>query len=90
MTFITLASVGVQSLAYNPCSCPDSRPKKEPRDSDRDISGFLDKGSYVSKAKGPGATSHHGQQTAGRAWQQSTEERRGLPFIEGIDFRLAH
>ena len=35
------------------CSCPASRPKKEPGGSDRDISGLSDRGSYT---KGPGTT----------------------------------
>lgn len=39
-----------------PCSCPASRAKKEPRDSDKDFNSVLDRGSHVSKAKDPGVT----------------------------------
>lgn len=42
--------------ACKPCSCPASRPKIEPRDSDKDFNSVLDRGSHVSKAKDPGVT----------------------------------
>ena len=36
--------LGCTPKACKPRSCPASRPKKEPRDNDRDTSGLLDKG----------------------------------------------
>ena len=44
--------------------------------------------SYRSQAKDPGATLHHTQQTAGRR-ALATQVRSQLPFIEGLDIRLA-
>ena len=37
--------------AYKACACPASRPKKKPRAQDRDISGLMDVGSYMSEAR---------------------------------------
>ena len=48
--------LGCTPQACKPCHCPALRPKKEPRDSDRDISGLLDRTSW---AKGPRATPYH-------------------------------
>ena len=36
--------MGGTPQACKPCRCPVSRPKKEPRDRDRDIQGLLNKG----------------------------------------------
>ena len=41
--------------ACKPCTCPAWRPKKEFRDSHRDISDSSDRGAYTPKARGPGA-----------------------------------
>ena len=57
--------------ACKPCSCPALRLKKEPRDSDRDINGFLDRGSYT---KGPGVTPHC-------AWQKASRYENNLPNL---------
>lgn len=46
---------------------------EEPRDSNRDISGFLHRGSYTM---GPGATLHLVWQMESRTWQQSFLLRR--------------
>ena len=60
------------------------RQKKEPRDSSTDISGLLNRESYKSEAKGPGATPHCEGQTAGRPGQQSTLLRReGGSHLQG-------
>ena len=58
-------------------SCPTLRLKKEPRYSNRNVSGFLDRGSYMSKDKSPRMTSYCAWQTAGKAWQQS-------PLLRGL------
>lgn len=55
--------LGCTLQACGPCGCSALRLKKEPGDSDRDVSGLLDRGPYKSAAKGPGVTSHHLQQT---------------------------
>ena len=44
--------LGCTPQACKPCSCPALRLKKEPRDSNRDISGLMDRGSYTSETKG--------------------------------------
>ena len=44
-------SAGCTLQTCKPCNCHASRLKKEPRDSDRDISGLLDRISYTSAAK---------------------------------------
>ena len=77
--------LGCNPQAGKPCNCPASRPKKKPRDRNRDISGLLDKGSYSAEAKGPGATPHHTQQAVRR-----TGWHLRLPFTGGGDVRLAH
>lgn len=51
--------------------------KEEPGDSNRDISGLLDRGSCVSEAKGSWSSTHYGWQTAGRTWQQSSLPQEG-------------
>ena len=71
--------------ACKPCGCPASRPKNEPGDSNRDISGLLDRGLYT---KGPGVTLHCVQ--AGHGSSLSYSGRRRLPFTGGIDVRWAH
>lgn len=47
--------LGCSLHAYKPCSCPALRLKKEPRDNNRDISGLLDRESYI---KGPRLMPH--------------------------------
>ena len=55
-----------------PCTCPALRPKKEPGDSNRDISGLLDR-DLKHLQQGPGACVQH---TAGSTWQQPSLLRR--------------
>ena len=43
--------MGCLPQAYKPCACPASTLKKEPRVSNRDISGLMDEGTYTSEAK---------------------------------------
>ena len=43
--------MGCLPQAYKSCACPASRLKKEPRVSNRDISGLMDEGTYTSGAK---------------------------------------
>lgn len=43
-----------------PCSCPASRPKKEPGDNDRDIHGPLDRRPYTSEARSRSNTPLYG------------------------------
>ena len=62
--------LGCISQAGKPCSCPALRLKEEPRDSNRDIPGLLDRGSSMSGASS-GVKPCRGSQTAGRTWQQS-------------------
>ena len=75
-----------------PCSCPVSRLKKEPRYSNRDINGLLDKGTYMSEAKVPGATLPLWMAGSRQATAAvfATWWRKRLPFIGGIDVRWAH
>lgn len=58
--------LGCTPQTSKPCACPALRAKKEPGDSDRDVSGLLDRVSYTSETMGPGATPHRVWQTAGR------------------------
>ena len=44
-------ALGCTQQAYKPYACPASRPKKEPRVSDKDISGLMDGGAYMSEAR---------------------------------------
>ena len=69
------------------CTFPASRLKREPRVSDRDMNGLLDRGSYKTEAKGPGATPHCDSRQD-MAANFATCGRRRLPFIGGIDVRL--
>jgi len=48
--------LGCNPQAHKPSSCPATRPKKEPKGSNRDISDLVERESYKSKAKGPGGT----------------------------------
>ena len=82
-------------LSYSPqtckcCNCPATRPKKEPRVSDRDISGLMDVGSYMSEARSWSDTSlcvvDDGQYMAA----VFALGKGRLPVIGGIGFRWAH
>ena len=42
--------LGYTPQAYKICSCPALKLKKEPRDN-RDISGLMERGSYVSESR---------------------------------------
>lgn len=65
--------LGCTPQACKPCSCPASRPKKErARRQWQRHQRLSDRGSYASEAKGPGLTSCHAQQTAGRTQLQSS------------------
>ena len=73
---------------------PVSKPKKEPGDSDRDVSGLLD-GGLTRLKQGPGATPHRVQQTASRTWRHSFHHGAGggggrLPFIGGTAITWVH
>lgn len=48
--------LGCTPQARKPGNRPAVRPKKEPRESDRDTRNLLDRESYKSEAEGPGAT----------------------------------
>ena len=69
------------------------RRKKEPGDSnrDRDSSGLMDREPYKCEAKPwsnmPPCTADGGQDSAATL---AIQGRRRLPFIGGIDIRLAH
>ena len=70
---------------------PASRLKKEPRDSNRDISDLLDKGSYTPEARSWSNTSLCvADSKQDMAADFATRGRRRLPFIGGINVRLAH
>ena len=83
--------LGRTPQACKPCSCPALWPKKEPGYSNRDISGVLDRGSYASEAKGPGATppwcTAYGRQDMAAVF---TTRGRRLPFVRVIDVRWAN
>lgn len=74
-----------------PCTCPALRPNKEPRVSNRDVSGLRDGGTFVSEARSLSDTllcaADDKQDTA---IISATWGRRRLPYIEGIDIRWAH
>ena len=83
--------LGCTSPAWKSCNCPVSRPKKESRDSIRDINGLLDRKSYMLEAKHPRVTPPcmvGGRQDL--AAIVATWGRKRLPFTGGIDVRLAH
>ena len=42
---------GCPPQAYKTCACPAARLKKEPGVSNRDISGLMDGGAYMSEAR---------------------------------------
>ena len=73
--------------ARKPCTRPASKPKKEPGDGDRDNGGLLNRGFYMSEAKGswsdtPPCTADGRQDLAA----VFTPRGRGrLPVVEGID-----
>ena len=71
------------------CSCPSSRLKKQPRDCDRDINSLLDKGILHrgSWSDNPLCAADCRQNVVAVF---TTQGRRRLPFIGGIDIRLAH
>ena len=46
----SLGFLGCTPQAYKACACPDSRPKQEPRVSNRDINSLMDGGAYTSEA----------------------------------------
>lgn len=79
--------MGCISQTYNPHNCPTSTPNKEPRG----FHNLLNREYYKSENKCPGATPYLVQQ---ESWQDKgaifPTQRRKLPFIGGIDMRLAH
>ena len=81
--------LGCTPQACKACSCPDTRPKKEPKGSSRDIDGLVGRESYKSEAKGPGATLLQPEDRTQPAIS-TTQGRRRLPFIGDIDIRLVH
>ena len=60
--------LGWTPQACKACTCPALRPKKELRVSDRDISGLMDGGAYMSEARSwsdtPLCAAHSGQDMA--------------------------
>lgn len=70
------------------CTYPALRPKKEPRDSHRDIDGLLVRGCGTSEASSWRLCVTQGKQDMAAAF--STRGRRSLPFIRGTDARWAH
>ena len=83
---------GCTRQAGKPCNCPGARPKKEPRDSDRDFSDGLNRVSYASKAKSWSNTPPciaDGEQDTAAVFEIQQGEGRVL-VIGGIDIRLAH
>lgn len=75
-------SLGLQTEHY--CSCSASRLKKEPRGSDRDLSGLMDGGSYRSEARAwrdsPPCVVHSGQDVAAAFAMGAAEGREVLPL----------
>ena len=62
--------LGCTLQACNACTCPVSKPKKEPGVSNRDIGGFMDGGAYLSEARS-WRTPQSLQQMAGWTGQQA-------------------
>lgn len=84
--------MGSTPQVHKPCVCPASRPKKEPRVSDRYINGLMDREDLTCLEQGPGVTPHWVQPMLVRALNRSSLPRgKGrLPVIGGTDIRLAH
>lgn len=62
--------------ACKPCTCPDSRPRKEPRVSRRDISDLMVRGVYMSEA-GSCSDTPLCVAEAGRAWHRLCSQEEG-------------
>ena len=84
--------LGCTPQACTPCTCPASRPKEEPRNRDREVSGLLDRGLTHLKRMGlkaiPPPCMAGSRQDVTAIF--TTQGRRRLPFVGGIDIRLAH
>ena len=86
-----LSSVGLHLQACKPCTCPSLGLKKEPGVRDRDVSGLMDGGSYMSEARCWSDTSLcRADDWQDRAASLAPKGRGRLPVIGGIDGRLAH
>lgn len=86
----TVLLLGCSPQVYKSYACPDSRPKKEPGVSDRDISSLLNGGSDMSEAKSWSDThkcAAEGKQDLVGVFTLLV--RRRLPVIGEIDARLA-
>ena len=68
--------LGCTPQVYKAYTYPVLRPRKEPRVSNRDISGLMDGGAYMSEAKvlerHPTVCSGQGGGMVGRTWWQSS------------------
>ena len=88
--------LGCIPRACKPCNCSAERLKKEPRDSDRDISGLLYRESYKSEAKSWSdnplytAAGRQDMATVFATGDGGRGVRRRLPVIGGIDVSLAY
>lgn len=83
--------LGCIPQACKPCSCPASRLKREPGHSDRDIIGLLDKETLHIWSK---VLEQHptvcGRRQTGRGSSPPSSGNKRLPFIGGVDVRLAY
>ena len=71
--------LGCTPQAGKPCSCLALRPNKQPGDSDRDISGLLDRGSYENRLGAANGEKNTAGFTACRG--EGSGGRRRPPFI---------
>ena len=78
--------------AYKACPCPASRPKKEPRVSNRDINGLMDGGADLSEAKSWSDTPPYGADGRQEKAAVFTPGRRKgeITSYRGNDVRWAH
>lgn len=80
------------SLGLYPAGRSASRPKKEPRNSKRDVQVSKDGGPHKSETKGPEAI-HPPWTAKGRQKATTTfmpQARKRLPFLGETDVRVAH
>ena len=88
--------LGYTPQARKPCTCPASRRKKEHGVSNRDFSGLMDRGIYMSEARSwsDTPTVDNGQDVAvvfaPGGWRWGAWRGLGVTSYGGVDIRLAN
>ena len=79
--------LGCIPQAYEACTCPVLRPKKDPGVSNRDISGLMDRGKLTRLKQHPTVCGDGGQDTVAVL---TPGGKKRLPILRGNYVRLAH